>query len=56
MRGSTLMRQSLSLCCVVQASTFVMFPHMKQACEAALVLRNDTAVDAVEVFDRASIK
>ena len=50
------MRQSLSLCCVVQASTFVMFPHMKQACEAALVLRNDTAVDAVEVFDRASIK
>ncbi|KAK9843234.1 hypothetical protein WJX74_009043 [Apatococcus lobatus] len=39
-----------------KASTFVMFPHMKQACEAARILRDDTAVDAVEVFDRASIK
>ena len=32
-----------------------MFPDVYSACTAASVLRDQTAVDAVELFDRASI-
>lgn len=39
-----------------KASAFVMFPHVKDACEAAAVLRYNTSVDAVEMFDRASLR
>jgi D-lactate dehydrogenase len=39
----------------VQASAFVMFPDVHSACRAASVLRDETAVDAVELFDRASL-
>ena len=39
---------------MLQASSFMMFPDMNTACRAASVLRTETAVDAVEVFDRAS--
>jgi len=39
-----------------KASAFVMFPDVMAACEAASVLRDETAVDAVEMFDRASLK
>ena len=39
-----------------KASAFVMFPHVKAACEAAAVLRSQTSVDAVEMFDRASLR
>lgn len=34
----------------------MMFPDMNTACRAASVLRTDTAVDAVEVFDRAALR
>ncbi len=34
----------------------MMFPDMNTACRAAGVLRTETAVDAVEVFDRASLR
>ena len=34
----------------------MMFPDMNTACRAASVLRTETAVDAVEVFDRASLR
>ena len=34
----------------------MMFPDMDTACRAAGVLRTETAVDAVEVFDRASLR
>lgn len=40
----------------VQASTFVMFPDVHSACSAASVLRDQTAVDAVELFDTASLR
>lgn len=39
-----------------KASAFVMFPHVMSACRAAAVLRRETAVDAVEMFDRASLR
>ncbi len=39
-----------------QASTFVMFPDIYSACRGASVLRDHTAVDAVEMFDRASLR
>ena len=39
-----------------QASTFVMFPDVHSACSAASVLRDQTAVDAVEMFDTASLR
>ena len=38
-----------------KASAFVMFPDVHSACRAASVLRDQTAVDAVEMFDRASL-
>ena len=38
-----------------QASAFLMFPDVYSACTAASVLRDQTAVDAVELFDRASL-
>ena len=41
---------------MLQASSFMMFPDMNTACRAASVLRTETAVDAVEVFDRASLR
>ena len=34
----------------------MMFPDMNTACRAAGVLRTETAVDAVEVFDRAALR
>lgn len=34
----------------------MMFPDMHTACKAASVLRTETAVDAVEVFDRAALR
>ena len=40
----------------LQASSFMMFPDMNTACRAAGVLRTETAVDAVEVFDRAALR
>ena len=39
-----------------KASAFVMFPDVHSACSAASVLRDQTAVDAVEMFDRPSLK
>jgi D-lactate dehydrogenase len=39
-----------------KASAFVMFPDVKSACDAAAVLRYDTSVDAVEIFDRAALR
>lgn len=39
-----------------KASAFVVFPDIMAACKAAAVLRNETAVDAVEMFDRASLR
>jgi len=38
-----------------KASAFVMFPDVHSACSAASVLRDQTAVDAVEMFDRPSL-
>ncbi|KFM26260.1 Glycolate oxidase subunit GlcD [Auxenochlorella protothecoides] len=38
------------------ASAFLMFPTIEAACVAAAVLRRETAVDAVELFDRPSIR
>lgn len=40
----------------VQSSAFIVFPDVYSACAAASVLRDKTAVDAVEMFDRASLK
>ena len=40
----------------MQASTFVMFPDVHSACRAASILRDETAVDAVELFDTASLR
>lgn len=39
-----------------KASAFVVFPDIMAACRAAAVLRNETSVDAVEMFDRASLR
>uniref|UniRef100_A0A061R4J9 D-lactate dehydrogenase (cytochrome) n=3 Tax=Tetraselmis sp. GSL018 TaxID=582737 RepID=A0A061R4J9_9CHLO len=38
-----------------KASAFIMFPDIHSACKGAAVLRNETAVDAVELFDNASL-
>jgi len=38
-----------------KASAFIMFPDIHIACKAASILRNETAVDAVEMFDHASL-
>ncbi len=34
----------------------MVFPDVRAACKAAAVLRNETTVDAVEMFDRASLR
>lgn len=39
-----------------KASAFVMFPDVHDACRGASVLRDETSVDAVEMFDRASLR
>ncbi|MEW5310312.1 MAG: hypothetical protein WDW38_002124 [Sanguina aurantia] len=39
-----------------KASAFIMFPDVRAACQASSILRNETAVDAVELFDRASLR
>jgi D-lactate dehydrogenase len=39
-----------------KASAFVVFPDVRSACRAAAVLRRETAVDAVELFDRPSLR
>lgn len=39
-----------------KSSAFVMFPDVHSACAAASILRNQTAVDAVEMFDRAALR
>jgi hypothetical protein len=39
-----------------QASAFIVFPDVRAACRAASILRDETAVDAVELFDRASLR
>lgn len=36
-------------------SAFVVFPDVRAACSAASVLRDETAVDAVELFDRCAL-
>ena len=38
-----------------KASAFVLFPDIRSACTAAAVLRRETEVDAVEMFDWASL-
>ena len=35
-----------------KSSAFIVFPDVRAACKAASVLRDQTAVDAVELFDR----
>ncbi|PNW82667.1 hypothetical protein CHLRE_06g288700v5 [Chlamydomonas reinhardtii] len=39
-----------------KASAFIVFPDVRAACTGASVLRNETSVDAVELFDRASLR
>jgi len=39
-----------------KASSFMMFPTIEDACRAAAVLRHETGVDAVEMFDPACIR
>lgn len=39
-----------------KASAFIMFPDVRSACRGAAVLRNETSVDAVEMFDRESLR
>ncbi|KAI3429690.1 hypothetical protein D9Q98_005775 [Chlorella vulgaris] len=39
-----------------KASAFVVFPDVMSACQGASVLRDQTSVDAVEMFDRASLR
>ena len=39
-----------------QKSAFVIFPDVHSACAGAAALRNETHVDAVEMFDRASLR
>lgn len=38
-----------------KASTFMVFPDVHSACAGASVLRDETTVDAVELFDRCGI-
>ena len=38
-----------------KASAFIVFKDVREACRAAAVLRRETDVDAVELFDRASL-
>ncbi len=38
-----------------KASAFIVFKDVQEACRAAAVLRRETTVDAVELFDRASL-
>lgn len=38
-----------------KASAFILFPHVRDACEGAAILRRETSVDAVELFDYASL-
>ena len=40
----------------MQASAFVLFPDVHTACRAASVMRDETSVDAVEIFDRPALK
>jgi hypothetical protein len=35
-----------------KASAFIVFPDVRAACRASSILRDETAVDAVELFDR----
>lgn len=58
MNSQTPARAGWSELCLLllQASAFVMFPDVMSACKAAGVLRSETAVDAVEIFDRKSLK
>lgn len=35
-----------------KASAFIVFPDVRAACQASSILRDETAVDAVELFDR----
>ena len=42
--------------CARQASAFIMFPDIYSSCRGASILRDQTAVDAVEMFDRASLR
>ena len=42
--------------CTRQASAFIMFPDIYSSCRGASILRDHTAVDAVEMFDRASLR
>ena len=37
-----------------KASAFMVFPDVHSACAAASILRDRTAVDAVELFDRCA--
>jgi len=39
-----------------KASAFIMYDHVEDACRGAAVLRRHTKVDAVEMFDRASLR
>eukprot|EP01026_Neomeris_dumetosa_P054152 TRINITY_DN485_c0_g1_i8.p1 TRINITY_DN485_c0_g1~~TRINITY_DN485_c0_g1_i8.p1 ORF type:complete len:1081 (-),score=181.75 TRINITY_DN485_c0_g1_i8:318-3560(-) len=39
-----------------KASAFILFPHVRDACEGAAILRRETSVDAVEMFDPASLR
>lgn len=39
-----------------KASCFIMYDHVEDACNGAAVLRRETNVDAVEMFDRASLR
>ncbi len=39
-----------------KASAFIMYDHVEDACKGAAVLRRGTKVDAVEMFDRASLR
>ncbi|KAL4426062.1 hypothetical protein ABPG77_007858 [Micractinium sp. CCAP 211/92] len=39
-----------------KASAFIVFPDVMSACQGASVLRDQTSVDAVEMFDRASLR
>lgn len=40
----------------VQKSAFVMFPDVHSACAGAAALREETSVDAVEMFDRTALR
>jgi len=39
-----------------KASAFLVFPDIGDACDATTILREKTTVDAVEIFDRRSLK